>query len=211
VYPNADTPELEEVFNASNCCYEPFICSPTRGILSKRMNATSWESLVSGCRKYYCDNATGRASWNKCNTTPDKGMICLSQSCVSNTSVATQGWTVVVTFTSLEESDFDETAFLEEVSKVTGVSQSQMTFASEIDAEGFIESAYLIVNTEETANSMAEKLRKAFEETPCNYDMLCEGEKVIIIPKVVTVVSSGYRNFGSLLLLFFVVIISSLF
>jgi len=207
VYPNSQSPEIEALLNESNCCYEPFICSETEGELVERDNATNWKRRVSSCRTYYCDNSTGPSTRSKCNTTASKSMICLSESCVGSYSVKKQGWTVVITFTSVVESEFDETAFLNEVTRISGV--SSITYASEIDSDGFLVRAYLIVSSDTSAYDMAGKINQTIAEDKCNYDLLCEGENITVIPKDADAdISSGYLNFGSFFLLFMVVVIS---
>jgi len=205
VYPDSQAPELEALFNETNSCYEAFICSENEGVLLERSNATKWENQVSPCRTYYCDNTTGPSAWSKCNTTLAKSMICLSETCVVNNSVTKQGWTVVISFTSVMASEFDKAAFLDEVTRITGVSGK--IYASEIDSDGFLERAYLIVSSDASAYNIADKLNEVISKGTCNYDLLCEGENITVIPKDPDL-SSGYQNFGSFFLLFMVVIIS---
>jgi len=204
VYPHSTAPELAPILAEENQCYQPMICSETYGVVVERLNATEWNNQVSSCSTFYCDNQTGGEFYSKCNTSATASKICLRDMCVSNTSVKSQGWTVVLNFLDVNASELNKTEFLDDCHSISGV--DSIVLATEIDNEGFLERIYLIVGSEYKAEKLMDKLQDAIAESTCKYGILCEAENMTIVAQ--TVYSAASHSYESILFLFFALIIS---
>jgi len=134
-----------------NQCYEE-VCADGECIIEQSESAIEWEHRTDGCTEYYCDNESGYLNKSICHSHDGINMVCIDGECEEYKQIR-----VMITF---EESVlFDE----KEVSEVVDFLQVVCGVDSEMvgwdsDEGGNLISVYVVVDDEETANMVADRI-----------------------------------------------------
>jgi len=164
-------------YEQHNQCYEVIaVCTDNSAIV--QWNATKWEDKTDGCFTYQCSNESGGIRWSKCNSTNEAKWTCVSGECV-NEDMLDDEWRIEFEIEDLNMSEFNSRQILMIISDSSGIDINAIDIASQIDDNGRVVKIIVIVNDEQTANTIAEILN-TYESEGCNSNVLCRTKKVEI-------------------------------
>ena len=128
--------------------------------MTKRENATIWESKTTGCYEFQCHNDSGPIYWKQCNKTDE---ICENDQCVV-TREEDVTYSVEIEVDGIDITDLNTTEIQTTISDLTGIKADKLTIRVETNDNNEVVRIIVIVNDEKTAEEVKDKINIAIDE-----------------------------------------------
>jgi len=125
-------------------------------IITKKDNATKWESQSTNCMKFFCDNKGGFASRSLCNST----QMCSNNECISKNN----NYVDVKLNDPLTVDDIDADEFAQNISNLTGIDSDSLTVGVDLNDDGHVVSIIILVSDEHDAETITDTM-----DNTCNF------------------------------------------
>ena len=140
-----------------NHCYENPVCSDGSNIsMNKRENATIWESKISECYDFQCNNDTGPVYLRKCNIIEQ---VCNNGTCYYvEPNSDNEGFVVEIEVEGIDAIDLNITEIRNEISTLANIEADSFRIRVYVDENDQVSSILIIVNDEPTAKNIQQEI-----------------------------------------------------
>ena len=130
--------------------------------MTKRENATIWESKTTGCYEFQCHNDSGPIYWKQCNKTDE---ICENDHCIVTKEEVT--YSVEIEVDGINVTDLNMTEIQTTISDLTGIDEGKIRIRVDINDNNDVIRVIVVADDEETAEIISKSINIVIDEDLC--------------------------------------------